>query len=172
MSDTVLPPGRSRCTLRRADPVRTQRDRLPERLTERLVCRLGDVVVVGARRVHVDRATCLDREPLERTAQAMKVSLDVQIEVESASSIRSLVARGTFFTAFQLAAAHADVLQGRFAAARIIRPTITRRLSLTTTNWVPLSEAARYLLTVLRQEMTRLIRDGRWPTSRPSREAS
>ncbi|MHB1217725.1 MAG: LysR family transcriptional regulator [Alphaproteobacteria bacterium] len=110
------------------------------------------------------------RRILETTARKMGLVLDVQVEVESASSIRSLIARGTLFTAFQLAAAHADVLQGRFAAARIVRPVITRRLKLTTSAGEPLGDAARHLLAVARQEMARLIREGRWPTDRASQE--
>lgn len=109
------------------------------------------------------------RRILESTARRIGITLDVQVEVESASAIRSLIARGTLFTAFQLAAAHADVLQGRFAAARIVRPAITRRLKLVTTAGEPLGDAARYLLMVARQEMARLVRDGRWPSDRGMR---
>lgn len=109
------------------------------------------------------------RRIIDRTAQRLRVPLDVQVEVESASSIRSLIAREGLFTAFQLAAAHAEVLRGEFSAARITRPTITRRLMLTTTTWVPLNEAARHLLAVARQEMLRLMRSGQWPTNRPWR---
>ena len=44
-------------------------DRLPQRLAERLERRLGDVVVVGAGRLDVNRAACLHREPLERVRE-------------------------------------------------------------------------------------------------------
>lgn len=110
------------------------------------------------------------RRILDVTARKMGLVLDVQVEVESASSIRSLIARGTLFTAFQLAAAHAEVLQRRFAAARIVRPVITRHLNLTTSTGEPLGDAARHLLAVARQEMARLIRDGRWPTDRAGQQ--
>ena len=55
----------SRDALRRPDAAVARRDRLPERLAERLEGGLGDVVVVGSGRFDVDGAARLHREPLE-----------------------------------------------------------------------------------------------------------
>ena len=104
------------------------------------------------------------RKLLDGAARKAGIALDVQVEVDSASSIRSLIARGTLFTAFQLAAAHADVLQGRLAAARIVKPNLVRRLKLVTAAGEPLNQAARHLLTTARREMARLIAAGKWPS--------
>lgn len=104
------------------------------------------------------------RRLLDGAARKAGITLDVQVEVDSASSIRSLIARGTLFTAFQLAAAHADVLQGRLAAARIVKPNLIRRLKLVTAAGEPLSHAARHLLATARREMARLIAEGTWPS--------
>jgi len=104
------------------------------------------------------------RRLLDGAARKAGIVLDVPVEVDSASAIRSLVARGTLFTAFQLAAAYADVLQGRFAAARIVKPNLARRLKLVTAVGGPLSQAARHLLATARREMARLIAAGKWPS--------
>jgi LysR family transcriptional regulator, nitrogen assimilation regulatory protein len=104
------------------------------------------------------------RKILDAAARKVGIALDVQVEVDSASSIRSLIARGTLFTAFQLAAAHADVLQGKFAAARIVKPNLVRRLKLVTVAGEPLSQAARHLLAAARREMARLVAERKWPS--------
>ncbi|MCX7353829.1 MAG: hypothetical protein NTY59_03175 [Alphaproteobacteria bacterium] len=63
-----------------------------------------------------------------------------------------------------MAAAHADVLQGRFAAARVVKPNLIRRLKLVTAAGEPLSHAARHLLATARREMARLIAERKWPS--------
>ena len=59
----------SRDALGRADAAVAGRDRLPQRLAERLERGLGDVMVVGAGRLDVHGAAGLHREPLERVRQ-------------------------------------------------------------------------------------------------------
>ncbi|MDB5730909.1 MAG: transcriptional regulator, LysR family [Variovorax sp.] len=103
------------------------------------------------------------RQSVEDAAAALGIALNVAHEHDSARVIRSLYVCGAGFTftpACTLDDSPPDA-EG-WVVARVVRPALQRSYYLATAADRTLDPAARIVIEALAQEVTRLIREGRW----------
>lgn len=90
-----------------------------------------------------------------------KVNIDVQLEVDALTTIKSLAATGELFSILPFSAIGRELKTGELSASRIVEPVISRKLRLATVN-KRLSPATREVASMIRQEVKDLIRDNHW----------
>jgi LysR family nitrogen assimilation transcriptional regulator len=76
--------------------------------------------------------------------------------------IKDLVVRGDAYTVLPSNPVYDEVVAGRLVLRRIEDPPLTRTLILATSTRQPLSQAARLLVTQLRQLVFELVESGKW----------
>lgn len=101
------------------------------------------------------------REEVEEMARRQGIRLDVVLEMDALEHIKAMVAEGGGYTVLSGRVAHGGSVAG-LATAAIVEPAITRRIQLAHVADRPLSNAARAVDGLLRAQLARLTRDGRW----------
>ncbi len=99
---------------------------------------------------------------VERAAARKKVPLKVRVEADSFRVLMSFVEDGLGFTALPLSAVRSELEQGRFEAAVIIKPPITRELILASPAELRMSIAGDAISNLLRAEIRSLAEEGHW----------
>jgi LysR family transcriptional regulator, nitrogen assimilation regulatory protein len=129
--------------------------------------RLAEVPLVLPGRPHGLRLA------LDAHAARKGITLQVPIEVDSASSIIGLVAAGVGYSVLPLASIEEVYRAGRVSAAWIAKPRITRTLLMSIAAHKPLTATVRRLMQIIRQEARRISAQsnelGRLPASRAAR---
>ena len=102
------------------------------------------------------------RERVERCAQAQGVSLDVVLEMDSLSRIKTMVARGSGYSILAHSALHEEMERGELILVPIREPTIRRTVYLATNPNRPLKRAAREVAALAEEIARELVRKGYW----------
>lgn len=89
------------------------------------------------------------------------VPLLVAIELDYLPGIKELVSLGKGYTTLPMHAVQTEVAAGLLRAARIARPSISRRVVLTSSGQRPLSRASRELMPIIRTMTREMIVSGR-----------
>jgi LysR family nitrogen assimilation transcriptional regulator len=111
------------------------------------------------------------RELIDEIAARERVRLDVLIEMDGFSQIKTLCARGHGFSILPTVAVRDDVREGKLQAWRIVNPTIERNLYLAYPADRPLSNAAIVVERLCSELIERLVSTGEWLTAvRPNSE--
>jgi DNA-binding transcriptional LysR family regulator len=90
------------------------------------------------------------RAMLNEMARQHGVSLAVEIEVDSLTAMKEIVASGAAYTILTLQAVQAELKLKRVQAVRIVDPVLTRTLILATSAQRPLTLASRTVVSLLR----------------------
>lgn len=98
---------------------------------------------------------------VERVCAAHGVRLNVAFEIDAIGTMRDLAADGAFCTLLPRHAILGDLAAGRVRAARIVEPTITRKVLLTATGQQPLDRAGLEVARTVKQISANLVRAGR-----------
>ncbi len=96
---------------------------------------------------------------LTETARKRGMALNVEIEVDSLTAMREIVAGGAAYTILTRQAVQLDLELKRLQASRIVEPVLTRTLILATTAQRPLTHAGRVVIGLIRA----LTKDARSP---------
>lgn len=105
------------------------------------------------------------RSLVEGIAAREQIRLDVVVEIDSMASLLEMVRRGIGYTVLGSGPIEAAVRSDEFAGSRIKSPTVTRRLTLTTSAQRPLGPPARTLIGLVRPVLRHLVRCGTWSGS-------
>ncbi len=84
-------------------------------------------------------------------AKKVGVSLNTQIEVDSLTAMREVVANGAAYTILTRQAVEVDLRLGRIGVSRIVDPVLTRTLVLATSTQRPLTHASRTVISLIRK---------------------
>ena len=103
------------------------------------------------------------RVVVQKAFAARRVPLLVAIELDYLPGIKELVSLGKGYTTLPMHAVQTEIAAGLLRASRIVRPTISRRVVLTSSGHRPLSRAARELLPIVRTMAREMIASGRLP---------
>lgn len=90
------------------------------------------------------------RSSLEILSRRHNVTLEIVMEVETATVMKDVAASGHVFTLLPLTAVAQEVAAGELAASRLINPGIRRTIALSLTKRRPLSEGARLVASRVR----------------------
>lgn len=96
------------------------------------------------------------------------LSLDVRFEVDSLSTIISMVAEGDINSILTPSAIQKEVRQGQVRAIRIVDPVITRAVVLAVHGKDDQSVAVAAVRNLLPVVVTRLVENGQWPARLPT----
>lgn len=102
------------------------------------------------------------RVMIDRHARARGVALDVVVEMDALSQIKTLVERGSGHTILAPAAAIDRVERGELIMAPIVEPELVRPVHLVRNPAKPVTQASRAVERVCRQVIADLIRRGIW----------
>lgn len=102
------------------------------------------------------------RALIERFARANRVDLDVVLEMDALTQIKSLVSRGSGYTILAPAAAFDGVQRGELVRAPITEPTISRTVYLVRNPTRPQTRAAQAIEEVTIEVIADLVRRGIW----------
>jgi LysR family transcriptional regulator, nitrogen assimilation regulatory protein len=102
------------------------------------------------------------RRLVEGVALAHGLRLQILAEVDSLAVQKALVRDGSMFTVLTHSAVHADLAQGRLSAARIVSPSISRRVAMATAAARVDSQACRAIAMLTLQVARELVRDQVW----------
>jgi LysR family nitrogen assimilation transcriptional regulator len=102
------------------------------------------------------------RETVERCAQSQSVSLDVVLEMDSLSRIKTMVSRGSGYSILAHAAVHEEIERGELILVPIREPAIRRTVYLATNPNRPLKRAAREVAALAEEIARELVRKGYW----------
>lgn len=91
---------------------------------------------------------------------------NIEIEIDAMPSTLSLVEGGEGYTILSFSSVHDLVAAGRIRAWRLVEPSMTRQLILATSTQRPMTQAPRVLTRIVREQVQRLVREGRWPPNR------
>ncbi|MDN8611982.1 LysR family transcriptional regulator [Variovorax ginsengisoli] len=108
------------------------------------------------------------RSVVEGALDKVGVSLHVTAEVDATEQLKEMVRRTGCFTILSLAAIQNDPAEGRLVTARIVKPTIDRRISIAHTTGRPLSRAARRVKEILKTLIAQELEKGWWTDGRRS----
>lgn len=106
------------------------------------------------------------RVAVEATASRARVKLCVKFQADSFQLMKELVQSGLGYTVLPCSAFEKEAAKGELTIAAIRNPPITGQLFLV---MKPAAESPRAVLqveTFVRQEIARLVEDGRWPVAR------
>jgi LysR family nitrogen assimilation transcriptional regulator len=78
------------------------------------------------------------------------------------ASTLSLVEKGLGYTILSYSCVHLLIEAGRIRKWSIVEPTMTRTLVVATSTQRPVTKAARALVGFVRQQVDRLVAEGRW----------
>jgi len=90
------------------------------------------------------------------------VAPSVQVEIDAMASTLSLVEKGLGYTILSYSCVHPLIEAGRIRKWSIVEPTMTRTLVVATSTQRPVTKAARALVGFVRQQVDRLVAEGRW----------
>jgi LysR family nitrogen assimilation transcriptional regulator len=102
------------------------------------------------------------RETIERFAQTQNLALDVTLEMDSLSRIKTMVARGSGYSILAHAAVHEELERGELALVPIREPSIRRTVYLATNPLRPLRRAALEVARLAQEIACELVRKGYW----------
>jgi LysR family nitrogen assimilation transcriptional regulator len=102
------------------------------------------------------------RELLERFAEAEDVRLEVVMEMDSLSRIKTLVSRGSGYSILAHAAVHEELERGELVLVPIRDPPMHRTVSLATNPSRPAKRAAKEVERLTRDIVAELVRKGYW----------
>ncbi|WP_349435546.1 LysR substrate-binding domain-containing protein [Pararhizobium sp. A13] len=102
------------------------------------------------------------RSILEKHAQEVNIALDVKVEADSYSTLKSLVSKGHGVTVLPLAPIHEDLTEGRLCAAPIVNPVPMRRLIMSYPTDRPVPRLARFAGQVIATSVATLVQQGIW----------
>lgn len=105
------------------------------------------------------------RTLLEAHAQKRGFALRIEVEANSAGTIKELVGGHALFTTMPFHAVAGELASGRFQAARITGPVMSQELVLATGTHRPLTIAARQVAKILPELVKEFVPNGR-PRSR------
>ncbi|CAN7288901.1 LysR family transcriptional regulator [Pseudorhodoferax sp. LjRoot39] len=91
------------------------------------------------------------RSMLDQLAVRHCIAIDVVMEVDTATAMKGVAASGQAYTLLPAMAAQAEIAQGLLAAVPVVRPAIKRTIALGLTRQRPVSRAARFVATRVRQ---------------------
>ncbi len=84
-------------------------------------------------------------------AKKAGVHLNTQIEVDSLTAMREIVANGAAYTILTRQAVEIEMQLGRIGVSRIVDPVLTRTLVLATSTQRPLTNASRTVIDLIRK---------------------
>jgi LysR family nitrogen assimilation transcriptional regulator len=90
------------------------------------------------------------------------VAPSVQVEIDAMASTLSLVEKGLGYTILSYSCVHPLIEAGRIRKWSIVEPMMTRTLVVATSTQRPVTKAARALVGFVRQQVDRLVAEGRW----------
>ncbi|WP_428390997.1 LysR family transcriptional regulator [Lichenicoccus sp.] len=122
---------------------------------------LGDLPLVLPSRPHGLRLL------VERSLAEVKSQLGTIVEVDSLQAMVALVEAGIGFTVLPYASVKGEMQAGRLKCWPIHEPTIARRLVVATSTARPLTGMARTMVSMVRQEVSRLVAEGYWEMTLP-----
>jgi LysR family nitrogen assimilation transcriptional regulator len=102
------------------------------------------------------------RETVDRLAQTHGVALDVVLEMDSLSRIKTMVARGSGYSILAHAAVHEELERGELILAPIREPAIQRTVYLATNPLRTPRRAAREVARLAEEIARELVRKGYW----------
>jgi len=102
------------------------------------------------------------RETVERLAQAQGVGLDVVLEMDSLSRIKTMVARGSGYSILAHAAVHEELDRGELILVPIREPSMRRTVYLATNPLRPPRRAAQEVARLAEEIARELVRKGYW----------
>jgi LysR family transcriptional regulator, nitrogen assimilation regulatory protein len=105
------------------------------------------------------------RQSVSNVAERLGYHLDVRFEVNSLSSIVSMVSERRMYSVLTLAAIHGEIRSGLLKAIKIVNPLITRSVVLATNRRDERSPAVLATRTVVIDVVRELVRTGVWPSS-------
>ncbi|HVB46832.1 MAG TPA: LysR family transcriptional regulator [Burkholderiales bacterium] len=106
------------------------------------------------------------RTLLEKIFEEHQVALDVVIELDSIITMKDLAASGRGHTILPLHAAYREIAAGHLQAARIMGPSISRTVLLTSTTQRPMSRACREVERLILEVVAGLVASGQLPARR------
>lgn len=134
----------------------------------------GEINADGSAQQAIDLADCarLDlilphrthglRDLIERFARAHCVALNVAMEIDSLSQIKSIVERGSGFSILAHAAVNQEVMRGAFVLVPIRNPAIRRTVYLATNPERRLTRAAKEIQQLAMKIVIELVQKGLW----------
>ena len=137
-------------------------------------CWKGDILKSGFARDSVTFGECARlglilphrahglREMLERVAASQNVALDVVLEMDSLSRIKTLIARGSGYSILTHAAVHEEIERGELILAPIRDPALRRTVYLATNPARPVKRAAKEVERMAVDIVCELVRKGYW----------
>jgi len=90
------------------------------------------------------------------------VAPSVQVEIDAMASTLSLVEKGLGYTILSYSCVHPLIEAGRIRKWSMVEPMMTRTLVVATSTQRPVTKAARALVGFVRQQVDRLVAEGRW----------
>lgn len=102
------------------------------------------------------------RQLIDAVAAQQGLALNVAVEADDLQVLKDLALRGLGGTILPLAAVRQDVRAGALAAAPIVDPPLSRKLVMAEALGRPVSNATRAFGSLLRAEVTEMVRDGIW----------
>lgn len=99
------------------------------------------------------------RTTLDLLSRRHNVTLDIVMEVDTATSMKDVAASGHAFTLLPITAVAQEVAAGVLTACRVTSPGIRRTIALSLTRQRPLSEGARLVASRVRLLASRLLTD-------------
>lgn len=102
------------------------------------------------------------RTLVDRYAQECGIALDIKVEADSYSTLKSLVRHGHGVTVLPLAPIHEELKAGRLGAAPLVDPTPVRRLIMSYPTDRPMSRLARFAGQAIAATVARLVEQGVW----------
>ena len=106
------------------------------------------------------------RETVERFAQERHAELDVVLEMDSLSRIKTLVARGSGYSILAHAAVHEELARGELVLIPIREPRLRRTIYLATNPLRAPRRAAREVERIMLEIVDELVRKGYWRAER------
>lgn len=102
------------------------------------------------------------RRIVEGVALGSGMRLDVLAEVDSLTAQKALVQDGKLFTVLPHSAIHKELAEGRLSAARIVSPTISRRVAVASCSAMADSQAHHAIAALMVQLARELVQEGVW----------
>lgn len=99
------------------------------------------------------------RTTLDLLSRVHNVTLDIVMEVDTATAMKDVAASGHAFTLLPITAVAEEVKAGALSACRVVGPGIRRTVALSLTRQRPLSEGARLVATRVRVLASKLLSD-------------
>lgn len=111
-------------------------------------CKFADVVLLP---LVLPSAPDKFQVMLQEHAKKLNAQLNIQIELDSLTAMREIVANGSAYTILTRGAVEAEVQQGRIAVSRITDPVMTRTLVLSTGSQRAISKACGAVIDLIHE---------------------